>query len=233
MGTTRTSPPIGSVRFWSDAPAHDTGIVLMGDTSPQLSGGTGGWAEVDRPKRTSLVEWQGRSPFRLVIPVLFDAYASNGAMEAGDRIENRIAALEALATPLVQTDKDPLGPPPVLRVAGAVPHNDLQWVVESIEWGASEWVVGAGPVEERVRQAATVSLIEYVPGPTFGIRAALPGRPVLYTTKKGDTLKLIAARRLHAWRRYKEIQKLNPKLPHVRDPNFKIKPGTRIKVPAK
>jgi len=223
----------GYVRFVSTAPPHDTGAVLLGDQSPTLSGGLGGWTEVDRPKRTSITEWQGRKPYRMSIPVLFDAYASNGAMEAGDRIENRIAALEAMATPLTQADKDPLGPPPIVRVEGAIPHNNLQWVIDSIDWGDSEWVVGAGPIEERVRQAATVSLIEYVAGPTFGIRSAAPGKPLLYTTKKGDTLKLIATKRLHAWRRWSEIRDLNPKLPHKRDPNYKIKPGTRIKVPAK
>jgi hypothetical protein len=48
--------------------------------------------------------------------------------------------------------------PPSLRIYGAVPHTDIRWVIQNLEWGDSIRDIVTG---RRMRQQVTVSLVEY------------------------------------------------------------------------
>jgi hypothetical protein len=161
------SIPPGSVRIVSTDPAvvvETVGevAVRLGDAPPTLSGGSGGWAEVARPKRSSLTEWQGHTARRLSVPVLIDGWRAQAS------VEQIIARLARLARA-----EHGAGRPPIVRLQGNVPRSDLRWVIDEIEWGEAVWVG-----EVRVRQAAALTLLEYDPGRLLVTRATpLGGKP--------------------------------------------------------
>jgi hypothetical protein len=143
-------PSVGYVTFRCKDPATIL-TVRLGADRPDVSAGYGGWEEVERPRRVSVVTWQGLALKRMSIPVLFDNFADG----RGAPVENDIARLEALALPFKG------GPPPSVRfeVTGRhVPNQDVTWVIEDIDWGDG-LMNNEG---NRTRQAATVNLIQFV-----------------------------------------------------------------------
>lgn len=213
-----------------DPPGGPYGLP-MGDGPPQVSGGSGGWAERERPRRTDLMEWTRTPPYRLAVPALIEAPNSDV-----DDIEAAVSALRGLGRVVpggYQT--------PVLRLEGPIPLTDLRWVIEGIE---------DGPFLRReedgllVRQFFTVSFVEYSdldllvtasPAEAAAARAQPPtagpatGQPVAartYTVRSGDTLSAIAARELGDHRRWQEIATLND----VRDPR-KLRVGQDLRLP--
>src|SRR5580765_3337662 len=56
--------------------------VLRGDGPPTLSGGGARWQVVDAPRRVSFVQWQGRDPFVLDVPILFDGWLNYDSIES-------------------------------------------------------------------------------------------------------------------------------------------------------
>jgi hypothetical protein len=133
----------------------DTGLtvkVLLGATSANLTGGFGGWNVVTRPKRVSLTRYDGKDPFRMDVPIQFDGTTTRQGQEAGITTLSRMAVAPS-----------DLQQPPTIKVAGAVPRKDLTWVVESIDWDNSSVIWDEqGGVPVRLRQAATVHLLQYV-----------------------------------------------------------------------
>jgi hypothetical protein len=116
-----------------------------------VSAGYGGWQEVERPRRVSVVTWQGLPLKRMSIPILFDNFADGH----GTPVENDIDRLVALAMPSQGE------PPPHIKfeVSGRhVPNAGVTWVIESLDWGDGLMNTQGN----RTRQAATVNLMEYV-----------------------------------------------------------------------
>lgn len=143
-----TAPEVGYVIIWTDDPPAQV-IARLGDERPEVSAGYGGWEEVERPKRTTVTTWKGQPARRLTLPILLDGFAANVP------VEYAIAQLERMALPL------PGGEPPTVRFnaqGNHLPGKALVWVVDDIQWGDA--IMNAGG--ERVRQAATLELLEYV-----------------------------------------------------------------------
>jgi hypothetical protein len=201
------SIPLGKVHF---ADEHDDNIVKawFTETLPTVDDGYGGWETIDRPHDKQLLNWKGRSAAMMTLAIVLDGFATGG--------EKRV-------------------PPIAIKVngGGALPHDidnasHLRWVIQSIDWGDALWDDNG----DRIRQAATLTLWEWVEPDEIGILKPKKGQPKdkhrVIKTQKGDTLKTLAKKYLgsaNLWRRFRE---LNPKFT---DPNSKIKQNTSMRVP--
>lgn len=193
--------PLGFVEI--DGESGEQLTALLGDGKVTITGGYGGWEQIDRPRKKSITSWQGTPPFTMTVPVRFEGFID------GLSVEDEIAALEQFGR-RGQGDSEP----PVVRVQlpGGVPRSPkVDWVVENIEWDAD--VEERGPRGHRTRAAATITLLEHVADELIResaikkARTGKGGKP--YKVKKGDSLKRIAQHQLGDADRWKEIAKLN------------------------
>jgi hypothetical protein len=186
--------------------------ALRGMSAPKVNGGYGGWEEVSRPRKVGLTEWRGRSPFRLALPLLIEGFPT-------DSVEVACSTLERMALPGAASE-----PPQVTIQKGAVPHSDLIWVIESLDWG--DMVIYGD--NNRVRQDVTVNLLQYVKADRLNVKGgANPGtHPTTYTVKKGDNLRKAAVAVYGDPGKAKTLQQANG----IRDPN-NLTPGTVLRCP--
>lgn len=210
----------------------------LGEAAAVVSGGYGGWEVTQRPRSTSMTDWKGKDPIQLTIPFMLDQLESGNAF----LVERQIGILEGFAG-LDPTEDEP--PPVQLQSNGVIPHDNLQnahrrWVVTAVDWDASSVIrIPSG----RMRQAGTITLLEYVEPDTIQVnrspaqkkraktkKKASGGKKgakdKTYNVKSGDTLSKIAARELGSAGRWGEIAKLN----NIRDPN-RLKVGQRLRLP--
>jgi len=194
----------------------------------------GGWTEVTRPRRVSLLVWQGRKPFRMSVNVVLDGFIDN------DPIEMECQALEHMALPVSKGDE-----PAVVSIFGdGIPHVDLKWVIDDITW---EDVIRR-PDGKRLRQVLTLDLREHVESKRLKEEKASSiarnkadaakkkkqttnkGKKTTkgksYLVKSGDSLSKIAAHELGSAARWHEIADLND----IRTPKS-IKVGQTLKLP--
>ena len=144
-------------------------ICWLGNDGVKVTGGYGGWDLVDRPRRISLTQWNGRNPLSMDVPILFDGYANNNSVEVD------CTKLEAMAF------NDGFNPPPIVQVTGdAVPHQLQNWVITNISWGG---LIRRQRDGERLRQEATVSIVRYVASDKVQLRAADLARRRVHTPK--------------------------------------------------
>lgn len=151
-------------------------IAMLGPQGGRITDGYGDWSATERPKDVSIIEWQGRKPYAMSLDLMWDGWLqhpvypglSNRPVTSPPKlprgwsfvhrqglwVENHIGKLEELALPRNDTDE----PPPSLRIYGAVPHAELRWVIQGLDWGdcIRDEVTG-----RRMRQQVTVSLLEY------------------------------------------------------------------------
>lgn len=196
----------------------------LGDGPPQVNYGSGGWAVVNRPKRVAATDWQGLVPNEMAIPLVFDGFLRSRS------VEKDISALTLMMrTPTKQTKR-----PPVVRLTGPVPHTNVRWVINGIEWGPEERRSSDG---HRIRAFFTLQLLQYIPAEVLveakkspakeaQERNPAPASNKVYTVKKGDTLSGIAGWHLGDRNRWPEIAKLN----NLRDPN-RIQVGQQLRIP--
>jgi hypothetical protein len=218
----------GQIEFVSNPPRLHL-VAWLGQEPPTVTGGYGGWEKIARPRRLAITRWSGREPYQMSVPIVIDGFAEN------ESIEVEISRLERMALP----HPNPGGEPPLIKINGPVPHDDLIWVIDSILW-ASSWRRRRDG--HRIRQEATVNLIDYVAEDVLGKKnAAARARERAvrgeaknvagyrtYVVKKGDTLPRIAAKQLGDANRWREIARIN----NIRDP-YHLKVGTRLKIPAR
>lgn len=126
-------------------------VVLLGAARPDVSSGYGGWNEVERPRKSTVTTWAGSPARRMSLTLLFDNWT------AGESIELDIRRLERLALPRSG------GQPPTVKVSapgGIIPpfYEGKDWVIDALSWGDAL----ANVHGNRVRQAVTVTLLEYI-----------------------------------------------------------------------
>lgn len=144
-----SAPDVGWVTITSADPPLEV-TARLADERPNVDSGYGGWEEVARPRRSPLTTFTSRPGLHLTLPVLLDEWTS------GRSIERQISQLERMALP---TAAD--GEPPRVRIAatgGAIPYKGRTWVIAELAWGDALM----NDYGDRVRQQATLSLIEYV-----------------------------------------------------------------------
>ena len=239
-------PHAGYVRITSkDPPLAVT--ARLGADRPSVDSGYGGWAEVERPRRSPLTTYKAPPGLHLTLPLLLDGWSS------GRSVERDLARIERMAKP-GSANADP----PKVKIAttgSAVPYQGRTWVIASIDWGDALMNANGN----RVRQAFTLYLFEYVEDVHLTEKSAARRRRASAAAKKtksgaaakritakrsskakpkrtrasddddfgaGEDLLAIAARELGDADRWREIAELNG----LRDPRA-IAPGQTLRMP--
>lgn len=112
-------------------------VVRFDEGSPTVTQGGARFEEVTRPKRADVVEFVGSAVYKQMIPSMFDGWSD------GTPVDGPCSTLEALANAIP------------FRIDGPVPHNNIDWYVESVDWGDAIYDGGA-----RVRQKFGLNLIQ-------------------------------------------------------------------------
>jgi hypothetical protein len=121
--------------------------VLLGDASPVLSDGVSTWETITRPKREAITRYSGLNPLQQTIVVLFDGWANNESQES--RINKLVTMGSQEHTITLKGDQ-------ALR-------KDLDWVISGIAWDSQNTIwKNIGGKLVRVRQSATITLLEFV-----------------------------------------------------------------------
>lgn len=140
---------------------------LIGPNGVDITDGYGGWELVERLRRQSATIFKGRSPFKMTLHFVMDAFVS------GISVEGKCTSLERLALPPEDGQE-----PPVIKITGAiVPHRDLPWVIENLTWEDVE----RNRDGSRIRQVVTIELRRYLkptmlPAQKASARARTNGR---------------------------------------------------------
>lgn len=182
--------------------------VLRGVDAPTLLSGGGRYSLIERPRRKSVVQWDGLDPYRMSVPVMFDGWKSSTS------VESDIAKLNQMMQGPAEFQA-----PPIVKIQGSVPVKNAQWVIETIDWGQS-YVIWKGT--NRIRQDAVVNLLQYVPD-TVVSTTRQPSANEPYRIKAGDTLRGLATKR---GLKLSDIKRVN----NIRDPKA-IKVGQVILIP--
>jgi hypothetical protein len=210
-----TRPGAGRVTITCDDPPMAV-TALVGESSPRISGGVGGWESVARPHQTAMTVWNGVEPFELELELVLDRFAT------GTSIEVLLRRLTAVA------GGDPEVEPGVVQVLGIPSLPADRWVISELELG--DGAIRRSSDFARVRQPITVTLLEYVPPTYLRLRRralqGTRGKTKVVTVKHGDTPARIA-RRLHC--KWTAIRELNPGV--VRKANQNLRDGSKIRVP--
>jgi hypothetical protein len=155
--------------------------------------------------------WEGVEPYSLDLSLMFDGWTSQRSQET---------VLRKL-TAVARGDSE--SPPGTLFVTG-LPLPADEWVIEGIDFGDPILALDGN----RLRQALTLSLREYVPPEyirRYPPRKTKSQKSVTIRAKKGDTPAKIAKRRKCDW---KDLRTLNS---FIRSANQTIKEGTQVRVP--
>lgn len=99
--------------------------ILLGDSPPTVTQGYSKFNEIERPKRSDVIEYTGKTLFKESIPCMLDGWSE------GRSVEPQIHTLELLS--LSRGGKG--NPPQDFKIDGPIPHRNLQWYIESFDWG--------------------------------------------------------------------------------------------------
>src|SRR5215510_3674112 len=147
--------------------------AILGTTPAQVTDGFGGWDTVDRPRRVGMTQWNGRKPFQISLPIIFDGWvADDGGYESQEKNIQQLIWMslprpKKSARGRTQTSFDD---PPAVNIYGASPFAGItnnNWVISNLDFGDNViWMqlsVGGESVQPvRVRQDVTVTLLQYV-----------------------------------------------------------------------
>lgn len=206
-------PRPGWVRLQCDDPPLDL-TVLLGEGSPRLSNGVGGWEVTARPRQVGMTTWAGVEPFQLELPLMFDGW------RAGTGQERRLRRLVRVAR------GDDESPPGVISIDGLILPAD-EWIIENIDYDEA---LRSPDSMKRLRQPLTLTLREFVPPKYLQLRKkalqGAKGKTRIIHARTGDTPAKIARRERCTW---KDVRELNAGI--VRKANQTIPKGTKVRVP--
>jgi hypothetical protein len=163
--------------------------VRRGSGGAKVLNRGGGWEVVQRARRKGATQWAGAEPARVAVPILFDGWITKNSQE------DDIATLSRMALP-IGVGKEP----PKIRVSPGVPLAGLRWIIQGLDWGDNQiWDRDNSGSLSRMRQDATVTLLEWVPPEIIATNTGASPNPgqlspnrVLYNVKAGDSLATIA-----------------------------------------
>lgn len=188
--------------------------VGRGSDAPVITGGGARWTTVERPRRVSIVQWDGDDPYTMDVSIMIDGWTS------GTNVEDTIAQVNQLH----QSSGD-LSPPPYVTITGAVPVKGATWVITGIDWGTST-IWGADSKNGkgyRLRQDAVIHFLQWVPETVLQRNPVGATRP--YRVPAGATLASIATK-------FGVTVASILQASGIRDPKS-VKPGDTIKIPPK
>src|SRR4051794_2909103 len=200
--------PIGWCRM---RPEDDGDLVLLvelGNTFPRPPPGFAGWDVVDLPGSVGITRWKGHDPIGIDLELFFNDD------DLTNSVEDAIATLEAMAGRGIKRKKDQ---PSVLKVdaGGLMPYDwhqfpDTRWVINGLEYSTDPEDLIVNTHGNRVRQAVTVTLLQFVDDQRLQSRSFTTAKPAThrtYTSKAGDTLQSIAKAKLGSAAKVKTLQK--------------------------
>lgn len=174
-----------------------------------------GFDRSDRPQRKAFLTWKGTPLLGMTIDIRFDHWLDRGSAEA------QIALLESFA--IGKAGAQPLP----IRIAGPVPYKGQQWIIDSIDWESAMRRPGD---MARIRQHATVTVVEWVPADMRIVKAATPAKTAKRTqwiVKKGENLMIISAKVYGTSKRWQDIAKKNK----IKGGARAVKVGQKLKLP--
>lgn len=194
-----------------DRPQLEVVGMIGGETTPESTGGRGGWSGVSRMRRSALVEWVGPDveSYTLVMRVMT---AASGDVDAAKASLERMARMPAENVA-----------PPLVRVRGLVPIAGRRCAVQDVA------------IEETERDAdgkytSFVATISLLIAENTGDGVIVARRvPAVHVAKKGDTIAKLALRYYGAARHAGALAKAQK--PRVRDVRAKLKPGRSVRLP--
>ncbi len=130
------------------APGLRTVKVLLGDGAAQATS-DGGWTFISRPRTTGFTTWEGRQPYVMSIPIMFDGFVGEVSQEAD---------YEALRT-IFRNSVGPERQPSPVALTGAVPLTNLTWVIQNIE---PTLELRRARDAHRIRIEATLTVMQFV-----------------------------------------------------------------------
>lgn len=192
------------------------------------------WETLDRPRRQSVLEWQGRDPLRQSVVLMFSGARLDERSKDLASVTPQVNQLHELAMPSSGAE------PPLLWARGPVYGNwsGYAWRIESLTPG----VPRRNQAGEVCQVSYEVTLVRHLStdiissnvspakaaevaiGATSGAPAPTSGRT--YTVVRGDSLSRIAQRQLGSAGKWPEIAKANG----LRDPN-QLKVGQVLRLP--
>lgn len=196
--------------------------AILDSNQPKMSG-FGGWTVIARPRRVGLVDWTGVEPYRLMFGLMLDEWGDGPA-----DVEQECLNIERMARPGPQNQR----PPTLTITEGELPHMNLTYVIESLDWGDCIRQRETGKRLRAVCGLTLLSLNDAAPSsPAAAARASAASRggvahPLRYTVKKGDTLSSIAAANYGSASQWHQIAAAN----NIRDPKA-LKIGQVLKLP--
>ena len=148
-------------------------VALLGPEGAKMTDGFGSWEVAPVPRDVGITEWTGRKNYTMDVDLLYDGFSTHplrpsmpasfiGAprlptgIRFGDYrvpVEGMVQSLEKLALRLPGEDA-----PHSVRVFGAVPHPEVRWVIQGLDFGDAIRDKVSG---RRLRQQVTVHLLEY------------------------------------------------------------------------
>lgn len=239
----------------SSAPTIVSFSVLAGDGAPTITAGFVKLNVIDRPLRKGFTVVGGYDPITMDIPIQFEGLASqpSGSFGVSPDIEADIQLLEWMAGRGTyytnsggQVGSPAAGLPPLVTVASVdsagtetnlIPPNvqGVKWVISNIAYDTAPYRGRGG---NRLRQAATVTVTEYVTVGSAGAGPTGPGSstaPVtVYSTKALDTMGKLTEyyTGLFTTSSKQAVVALNKPTLKVTSYNKVLKVGTRVLIPA-
>jgi hypothetical protein len=153
--------------------------VLAGDTAPRVIAGYAKITTVERSERKSLSLFSGYEPITLEVPVRFEAEDNDGSFigASGKKVESDISKLEEFAG-IGAFRGSGTGSPPTVRVTTRSVDGEtvVPLIPRAYQWTKNNpqapvyWISGIdwdeGAIRnrdgDRIRQLATITLVQYV-----------------------------------------------------------------------
>lgn len=225
------------ITFQPTSGSFDAVTCMIGDGEQGVSvdsSSYGGIEIIERPRNVGVLNWTGRNPLQLNIPIMFDNLQTGGSVEAD------ILNLEQLAgRGLGVGGSTPPAEITLVTQAGfgaLIPHyksGDLTYLISNIDWGdAVRRSAQNGAGGHRIRQAGVVTVLQNVQSQSLKTLSvskrnkAHSARNRTHVVKKGETLQSISRLEYGTANKWTDIRAANG----IHDPNH-LPVGKKLKIP--
>jgi LysM repeat protein len=145
-------------------------------------GGGARFNTINRPRRSSIVQWDGDDPYQMDLSIMLDGWKINASVEADVARINQMRFSSGTLVPPVQ-----------VYVDGALPVKGATWIIMGIDWGSRTiWDSDTRGTGHRLRQDAVLHLLQYVQETDLKLNK-MPAMTTRYMVHEGETLQMIAA----------------------------------------
>ena len=155
--------------------------VRRGTDAPVIKAGGARYTTVQRPRRMSMIQWDGDDPWQMDVPVMFDGWIDGFNVERDIQMVNDLAKAPGAWVA-----------PATIQIDGGLPAKGGTWIITGIDYGTEViWDTDRYNYPFRYRQDAVLHLLQYIPETVLQMLRK-PGTTTPYYVKHGDTLAEIA-----------------------------------------